>query len=367
MKITCEKDNLIKALSITEKITNTNPTLPVLSCVLLIVKNNTLIIRSTNIELGIEVFVNIKSQEDGIVAVPASIFYNTIQNTYDSEINIETQKETLVITTKHSKTILNTQLYDDFPSLPIIKSDVIYNLKSENIIKGIESVVYSASYSTIKPELSSVYIYEHDKKIYFVATDSFRLAEKKIQIKDKNTLSQSFLLPIRNAVEIIRILNQIKDTDIIIKVDDNQISFECENIFITSRIIDGVFPDYKQIIPKEHISEVIVLKQDLINIFKKINIFSDKFGQISIEIQPKKKKFTIHTNNNTVGETSDNIDAVIKGEDLKCSFNYRYIYDCLNLIQSDSITMFFTGIGKPLIIKGVSDESFLYLVMPMNK
>ena len=367
MKITCEKENLIQALSITEKITGTNPTLPVLGCVLLVVKNNILTIRSTNLELGIESYVHVKSEEDGIVAIPGHVFYNTIQNTQDTTINIETQKETLVIQTKHSKTVLNTQPYEDFPSLPTIQNDIIYTLKSDNLVKGIESVVYSASHSTIKPELSSVYVYEHDKKIFFVATDSFRLAEKTTQIKDKNVLEQPFLLPLRNAVEILRILNQIQDTDILVKVDKNQISFECKNIFITSRIIDGVFPDYKQIIPKDYISEVVVLKQDLLNIFKKINIFSDKFGQVSIDVQPKKKTFVIHTNNNIVGQTSDSIDAVIKGEALTMSFNYRYIYDCLSSIHSDSITLLFTGVGKPLIIKGVSDESFLYLVMPMNK
>lgn len=180
-------------------------------------------------------------------------------------------------------------------------------------------------------------------------------------------MGQSFLLPLRNAVEIVRILHHTQDLDIVVKVDKNQISFEGENMFITSRIIDGTFPDYKQIIPKDHTSEVIVLKQDLINIFKKINIFSDKFGHISVHIQPKKKTFTIHTKNNTVGETSDSIDAVVKGDALMMSFNYRYILDCLSSIQSDSVTLLFTGIGKPLIVKGVSDESFLYLVMPMNK
>lgn len=367
MKITCEKKDLVEALLITEKITGTNPTLPILNCVLLIVKDNILTIRSTNLELGIEVYIPIKSKEDGIIAVPGHIFYNTIQNTQDSEINIETQKETILIQTKHSKTVLNTQLYDDFPSLPIVQNNSTYTLKSESIVKGVESVIYSASHSTIKPELSSVYVYEHDKKIFFVSTDSFRLAEKTIQIKEKNTLNQAFLLPLRNANEILRVLNQINNIDVIIKVDNNQISFECKNIFITSRIIDGVFPDYKQIIPKDYISEVIVLKRDLLNLFKKINIFSDKFGQISIDIQPKSKIFTIHTNNSVIGKTSDSIDAVIKGESLTMSFNYRYIYDCLNSINSDSITLLFTGIGKPLIVKGVSDESFIYLVMPMNK
>ena len=367
MKITCEKEELNRALLITEKITGTNPTLPILGCVLLIVKNNILTLRSTNLELGIEVSIQIKSEEDGIVAIPGHIFYNTIQNTQDSIINIETQKNTVIIKTKHSKTILNTQSYNDFPSLPKIQNSAVYKLKSENIIKGIESVIYSASNSVIKPELSSVYVYEDDGKLFFVATDSFRLAEKVIQIKNKNKLGKSFLLPLRNAVEVLRILNQIIDLDVIVNIDNNQISFECNNIFVISRIIDGVFPDYKQIIPKDHVTEVIVLKQDLLNLFKKINIFSDKFGQISIDAQPKKKIFTINTCNNTIGKTSDNIDAVIKGEDLTMSFNYRYIYDCLNSIRSDSVKLLFTGIGKPLIIKGVSDESFVYLVMPMNK
>jgi len=367
MKTICEKKELVNALVITEKITGTNPTLPILSCLLLIVKDNILTIRSTNLELGIEVYVPVKSEEDGIVAVPGHIFYNTIQNTQDNQISIETQKNTIVIQTKHSKTVLNTQTYEDFPSLPVINKNDVYTLKSIDLIKGINSVVYSASNSTIKPELSSVYIYEHDKKIFFVSTDSFRLAEKAIQVKEKNVLEKSFLLPIRNSIEILRILNQLQNDNVLVKVDKNQISFECNNVFITSRIIDGVFPDYKQIIPKDHISEAIVLKQDLLNVFKKINIFSDKFGQISIDIQPKKKSFVINTNNNNIGQTSDSIDAVIKGEALTMSFNYRYIYDCLNSIQSDSVLLLFTGIGKPLIIKGVSDESFLYLVMPMNK
>ncbi|HEC32804.1 MAG TPA: DNA polymerase III subunit beta [Candidatus Kaiserbacteria bacterium] len=367
MKITCEKENLTKALLITEKITGTNPTLPILGCVLLIAKDDVLVLRSTNIELGIEVSIPIKSKEDGIVAVPGHIFYNTIQNTHDSIINIETKKDNIIINTKHSETILNTQSHDDFPSLPIIKNNTVYKLKSENMIKGIDSVIYSASNSTIKPELSSIYVYGHDGKIFFVATDSFRLAEKTIQTKDKNILDKSFLLPLRNAIEILRIFNQIQYSDVSIKVDKNQISFECGDVFITSRIIDGVFPDYKQIIPKDYVTEVIVLKQDLLNLFKKINIFSNRFGQISVDVQPQKNIFIVHTNNDTVGKTSDSVDSVIKGEALSMSFNYRYIYDCLNSIQSDSVTLLFTGIGKPLIIKGVSDLSFLYLVMPMNK
>ncbi|MBI2618404.1 DNA polymerase III subunit beta, partial [Candidatus Kaiserbacteria bacterium] len=266
-----------------------------------------------------------------------------------------------------SRTVLKTHLPDDFPSLPSVEGQVTHTLLSDDVVEGIQSVGYSASRSNIKPELSSVYVYERDKKLFFVATDSFRLAEKTIHTKQKNTLEESFLLPLRNALEIVRILNHVPGSDVIVKVGNNQISFECQNIFITSRIIDGTFPDYKQIIPKSHISEVIMLKQDLLNVFKKINIFSDKFGQVSIQVEPKKKSFVVSAHNSDVGETSDAIDAIVKGESVDMRFNYRYIYDCLASIHSDSVTMFFTGIGKPIILKGVSDESFLYIVMPMNK
>ena len=367
MKIACEKNLLTKALSMTEKIVGINPTLPVLSCVLLRTRKNSLLIQATNLELGIEVVVPAKSNEDGVLAVPGVIFSNTIQNTHDSSIELEMEKDALVIQTKHSRTLLKTHPHDDFPSLPVVQGGSIHTLKSNDIVEGIQSVGYSASRSHIKPELSSVYVYERDKKLYFVATDSFRLAEKVIHTKQKNTLEAPFLLPLRNALEIVRILSQLPDSDVIVKVGDNQISFECGDVFITSRIIDGTFPDYRQIIPKDHISEVTALKQDLLNVFKKINIFSDKFGQVSVLVEPKKKSFVLSAQSGSIGETRDAIDAIIKGESVDMRFNYRYIYDCLSSIHSDSINLLFTGIGKPLIIKGVSDESFLYIVMPMNK
>ncbi len=367
MKFECEKGKILQALSVTEKIAGTNKTLPVLSCVLLVVKKNSLTIRSTNLEIGIEIVLPIHTEEDGVIAVPAHVLYNTIQNTQDSLITFEVKKNTLTIQTKHSTSTIHTHEYEDFPSLPSVKTDDVYTLQSENIIEGVQSVVYSASTSTIKPELSSVYVYEEDKKIFFVATDSFRLAEKKINVKQKGVLEHSFLLPLRNAVEVIRVLQQIQNTEVYVKVDNNQISFECDGVYITSRVIDGIFPDYKQIIPKEHISEAIVLKQDLLNLFKKINVFSDTFGQISVHLDPKKKNLTVSAYNTHVGETHDSIDAAIKGESIEMKFNYKYIYDCLSSIHSDSVSLFFTGVGKPLLIKGVSDESFTYLVMPMNK
>lgn len=132
-------------------------------------------------------------------------------------------------------------------------------------------------------------------------------------------------------------------------------------------MIDGNFPDYKQIIPKETKTEVTVLKQDLVSSLKIANIFADKFSQVIFNINPSEKTLRITTKNMDVGENINSIDAVIKGEGLNISFNYKYIMDCFQSIDSDSISLSFSDMNRPMIIRGVSDKSFLYLVMPMNK
>jgi DNA polymerase-3 subunit beta len=114
-------------------------------------------------------------------------------------------------------------------------------------------------------------------------------------------------------------------------------------------------------------TEVIVLKQDLIQALKTANIFSDKFNQINIQVSPKTKIFMLKTSNSDVGESNNSIDATLTGEDVAVNFNYKYLSDCFQSIDADSVSLSFNGLNKPLVIRGVNDKSFLYLVMPMNK
>ena len=148
----------------------------------------------------------------------------------------------------------------------------------------------------------------------------------------------------------------------------NLISFEAHGVYVVSRIIDGVFPDYKQIVPKEFTTEVVALKQDFMNALKISNIFSDKFNQVRLIIDPKGKKFEVQTKNSDVGENSTIIDAAITGEKMEINFNYKYIADCFQSIDADSLSLQLSGTNKPMVIRPVSgDQTFTYLVMPMNR
>ena len=188
--------------------------------------------------------------------------------------------------------------------------------------------------------------------------------EKKIKLK-KHLDFSGILIPFKNIPEIIRVIENSNNLEI--NQSKNQISFSYEGVYLVSRVVEGVFPDYKQIIPKEFKTEAIVLKQDLINSLKTSNIFSDKFNQIIISINPLKKSLTIKTKNSEIGENTNTINAVAEGEEVEISFNYKYIIDCFQSIDADSVVLKFNGPSHPLVIQGVSDKTFTYLVMPMNK
>jgi len=208
-------------------------------------------------------------------------------------------------------------------------------------------------------------MYSNQDDLIFVSTDSFRLAEKKIKIKVSEEIP-GILIPFKNVSEILRIFGEVQD---VVKVcfNKNQISFSSDNIYLTSRVIDGVFPDYRQIIPKEFKVEAVVLKQDLLNALKLSNIFSDKFNQINLRISPKEKVFELSSANNDVGENKTYLDAAIKGEDILLGFNYKYFLDCFQSINVDSISIRLNQASKPMLISGSSDKSFTYLIMPMNR
>ncbi len=343
-------------------------TLPVLSCLLLDASSkNSLVIRSTNLDLGIEISIPAKIQDSGIIAVPAQVLSSFVEgvNSDDSGVRLESDQNNLKILTTRSSGTIKTMPAEDFPTIPRVSEDNKFFLNGADFAKGLKSVWYSSSVSSIKPELSSIYIYCEDESIVFVATDSFRLAEKRVKIKKTKDFGQ-ILIPFKNIPEIIRVLENIND-EIEINLDKNQISFTYNNLYMVSRVVDGIFPDYKQIIPKSSTTEVVVLKQDLLNALKLSNIFSDKFKQINFKISIITKTCEIKTKNNDIGENITSLDAAITGEDIEINFNYKYIVDCFQSIDSDSVSIHFNGLNRPMIIKPVSDTSFRYLVMPMNR
>ena len=365
MKLECSIEKIKDALITAERITGKNLTLPVLGSVLWVASNKVLKLRATNLNIGIEIEIPAKIEVDGVVAIKGDILSSLFSLLHgDSTVKFELIDSSFSVKTKSNNILLKTIPYEDFPTIPILSGDAI-TIPSKKLIEGLKAVYYSASVSDIKPEIGSVYIYPQDDMLVFVATDSFRLAEKKVKVKQGLNF-EGILLPLKNATEIIRILDGVDD-DVKIILHKNQISLSIGGIYITSRVVDGSFPDYKQIIPKESKTQATLLKQDLLYAIKVSNILSDKFNQITFNINPDEKVFEIDSKNSDVGENTTNIESNLSGEEVSVNINYKYIVDCFQSVNSDSVSLELNGSNRPMILRPVGDSSFMYLVMPMNR
>ncbi len=364
MEITLPHTQLTQALELISRISTKHITLPILQCVRLEAKEGRVSLQATNLEISIEVPVEGKVIEEGIVAVPAQIFLQSIQFVSQKEITLRTEDQVLQLETDSTNTSIKTFKTDEFPKLNQLQGEEV-KLQGSAFAYGIKSVAFSASQTSIKPELGSVFIQQKkENSLTLVSTDSFRLMEKTIPQKNL-VLEQSLMIPQKNAVELARICEVMEDDPVFV-TNENQCALRFPNgVYVSSRLVTGSFPDYVQIIPKEFVTHVTVLKDDLLKSFKKTNIFLNKFRQVSLMIT--RDNLTISSQNKEVGHTTDTVRAQVEGEELSLNFNQQYIMDPLSHINDDSVKLSFAGIGRAMIMQGVADKSLRYLVMPMNK
>ncbi len=366
MHITCNKDLLQKYISSADRVTGKHLSLPILNSVLLSTNNKSLIIRATNLEVGVEFQINADIKSHGSIALPGALLANALASIHnEQEVTLMATNGVCKITTKTKTLTIKGFSSDDFPTIPLINSGEEFIMSSVKFTQGVKAVLVSAAISDIKPEISSVYIYQNGDSLFFVATDSFRLSEKKIK-QNGITLSYGIIIPAKNILEIMRVLESVNE-DIIFLVNKNQISCTGKSLYVTSRVIQGIYPDYEQILPKTKTTEMIVLKEDLINTIKLSTLFSDKFNKITINIDPIKKICSISTKNSEIGDTESNLTATLNGEPIEISLNGKHLFDCFSVIEKDSVIIQFNGSDKPAVIRGLGDPSFTYLTMPLTR
>lgn len=365
MKLHCSTEKLKTSVALAEKMTGKNLTLPTLHAILLIASGNSLKIRSTNLAVGVEIETPATIEQEGVVLVKGDILINVINNiALKKEVTLTLDNENISIITDNTKTIIKCLPQEEFPTLPLVEGES-FEIKSDVLQEGIRSVYFCAATTDIKPEIASIFLYTDQDSLVFVATDSFRLAEKKIKIKQLPEISK-ILIPYKSIGDILRVLDVFSDT-VRVSFNRNQLSISGGGIYFTTRVIDGSFPDYRMIIPKEERSKVVVIKQELLSILRLSTIFADKFFQVIFSIEPKNKAVSINSKNTDVGSSISVIDAVVEGEPIEVSFNLKYFLDVFQAISGDSVSISCTEPHKPIIIKGVQDNSFLYLLMPTNR
>jgi DNA polymerase-3 subunit beta len=359
------KEKLERAVRHASRMTSKNPSLPVLSCVLLEAKKGSVVVRATNIDVAYEGIVPAKIEKEGVVAVSGLSLHSFLSGLSSQNVSFSANSGGMTVTGGNSSALFKIFPHEDFPKFSASQNQQKHFPSSE-FANGLKSVLYSASISSVRPELGSVYIFQEGNGIVFVATDSFRLAEKQI-FPQKNLSIQPTLLPAKNAAELLRVLTESENGLCAIESKDGQFSVLSDGNSFVSRIVDGSFPDYKQIIPKEFSTTATLLKDDLLKALQLAAALYEKTNQILISIPEKGKEITISVKNAEVGEGTSSLPAAVEGGPFEASFNARYLSDCLGAIPDASISLLFSGSGKPLLIKGAAGRDFRYIVMPMNR
>lgn len=365
MHIEIEKSELIKRLDILSRVATKHLTLPILQCVRIEAEGSHISLAGTNLEIGITATAPGVVKKAGVVAVPSGLLLQTIQLLPEATVALSLEGEALVVASRGSHSKINTFPVQDFPTIPELTGRT-EKIEAAAFARGIRTVAFAASQSTIKPELGSIYIgQKKERTLTFVATDSFRLIEKTVP-QQHITLENPLLIPQKNALEIARVLEVMgEDPDVII--GEGQVAFRFpDTTYLTTRLTEGSFPDYVQIIPKEFATHATLLTADLLHALKLTSVFANKFLQVGFKIHTS-GEVVVSADNGEAGKTEERIAATVEGEDLTLSFNQKYVIDPLPGIQDESIVMHFAGVGRPLVLEGVTERSMRYLVMPMNK
>ncbi|PIP17308.1 MAG: DNA polymerase III subunit beta [Candidatus Portnoybacteria bacterium CG23_combo_of_CG06-09_8_20_14_all_37_13] len=366
MQIICLQEKLKQSLNITERIIGRNLTLPILNNILINVENNKLKISSTNLEIGINYWLTGKVIQGGSITVPARLISDLISNLPNKKIELKVKNNLLELKCDKFKAVLNGLSANDFPIIPKIKEKPIIKINGAILRNSLAQVVEMVSSSESRPEISGVYMKFDKNLIKLAATDSFRLAEKNIEIKNNQSLrGQTVIIPQRTIQEIIRILSD-KESEVEIVLSTGQILFNMEDVQVISRLIEGKYPDYQQIIPSDFKTEAITNREELINNVKLASLFSGKINNVKLAVNPQKSILEITAKDIDIGENNSQIETKIIGNAIEVVFNYRYLLDGLNNIFSDKVILGFNTKTNPIVLKPIGDNSYTYLVMPIN-
>lgn len=356
----------MRAVSIAERLSAKKESLPVLSCVLIEAAEHSLTLRATNLEAGIEVVVPATIDEPGTVAIPATIFSQTLRLVGGDQISLKTVDSNLSLESRGSKNLIKATPHDEFPSLSRDVKQEGFGVGRVQFLEALQAVMYAASPSMIRPELGSVYVSIEQGQLVAVATDSFRLAEKKVASASKKETAE-FLIPLKHVTELAYVLERLSSEEVRVIADDSQCVVSGDGVRFISRLVEARFPNYREVIPKTFVTEATLLKGEFQEMLRKARVFSGTDQHVGFHIYPKRSVFSATARSAEVGEMSDSIEAALTGDDLDINFHIGYLSDCLSSIRSDSVVLGFAGSGKSLVVRGASDASFCYLVMPLNR
>lgn len=367
MKLICSQVDLERAINIVSKAITPNTTLPVLNNIMLKAEENKLFFAATNLEVAIQYFIPAEIKSEGSITIPAKLIGSYISLLKDEKVELNLgDGETLQIKAASSQTKIKGINASEFPSIPKLEKENSVKVKTKDLSKAVTQTVFAASPNTSRPVLSGVLFDFDNDTVKTVATDSYRLAEKTLHLNEKATNSIQCIVPSRTVSELGKILGIVQEEDTEISVSKNQALFVMGDIQLMSRLIEGKFPPYDKIIPKETKTKLEVNVAALVNVVRRVSLFARENNN-SIKLSATNDgKLSISTDETKVGEEVAELDVKITGENNKIALNAQYLLDVLNFIDSETIMLEIEDKLSPAVITPIKEKDYIYIIMPLK-
>lgn len=364
MKVSCVRENLAKVLNGLSRVVTTSSTLPILGNILMKTDQGRLKISATDLEMGINYWIGAKIDGEGEITIPARIFNDYINNNADSNIEIQVEGNVVKVVSEHYSTRINGLSAEEFPIIPELKTEKVIEIEVDVLRDALTKVVFAAAIGDTNPTLAGVLFKTDGKWLKIVATDSYRLSERLIELKEISEQEISVIVPTKTIQELNKLLSLAKG---IVKVilADNQVMFKMEEIEVVSRLIEGNYPAYESIMPQNFLTKIIVSTKDLLRDTKMAAVFSKETQKIKLTTNKETNRL-ISMAKGQGGENVASCAAEIEGVDGEIIFNTKYLADVLNVVGSVKIAIELTDKLKPGLIRPMDDEWYRYIIMPVK-
>ncbi|MDC3414908.1 DNA polymerase III subunit beta [Aquibacillus sp. 3ASR75-11] len=376
MKFIIQREPLMESVQNVIKAISSRTTIPILSGIKIEATNNGIKLTGSDSDISIESFIPIEENgivyveqiETGSVVLQAKYFPEIIRKLPDKTVELEVdEKLKVTIRSGSAEFSLNGQDAEEYPMLPQIHNEDSFDLPSDMLKDLIRQTAFAISTLETRPILTGVNVKAIDNNLYFVATDSHRLASRQIPFENQTLGFSSVVIPGKSLNELNKIIGDTQE-NVNICIMQNQIMFQTKNVYFLSRLLDGNYPETSRLIPEQSKTIVYVSTNDLLRAIDRASLLAkeNKNNVVKLVTKPN-NQLEVSSNSPEIGRVLEEVTAKhINGEELKISFSSKYMLDALKAIDSDQVKIEFTGAMRPFIIRPTENDQILQLILPVR-
>jgi DNA polymerase-3 subunit beta len=364
MKFTTTKQALVEALGIANKAVSSRSSIQVLSGILVDVRQDGIMLSATDMEISIKVPLQGRAEQPGSLVVPARIATDIARSLPIGDVVVEQKAGETQVEIKAGESVfsLHSLPAADFPQLPVFSGEG-FTIEKELFLETVDRVAPSASRDETRPVLTGVLIQFEQSAVQMVATDSYRLSVKDTSVVSTVPDKLQVIVPARTLLELSKIASGTNDDSLTIEPTENQVLFQAGGISLISRLIDGQFPNYRQLIPETFDYEVAIDHDELLDAIRRIGLLAQKNAPLRLRFADN--TLTVSAESQDVGKAEESLPIQFSGEELQIGFNPEFLEAGVASIKEETVYLRLISPLRPGLVKGKA-EDYLYLVMPIR-